>query len=236
MPLSRIRLAVIAVIALATPATAQTDTPEPPSDGVATQAIGPATALAPRVISYQGVLEDGGAPVTTATSVTFSLFEADSGGSAVWSEAQSVTPDAEGLFAVQLGSGTALPVISAPLWLEVTVGGTALGPRTALGAAPYALAMHGIRVEPATFADAAPSIAAGHPSNEAGLGAVVAGGGYVSGGLALPNRATGSYSSIGGGQKNTASAFYATVGGGSGNTASGNAATVPGGRRSHARG
>jgi len=230
MPLSR-TIFFLALLGLAVPASAQIDAPEPSGSpgGVSTQAIGPASALAPREIPFQGVLEDGGAPVTTSTSVVFALFEGASGGTAVWTETQSVTPNADGLFAVRLGSVTALPVISEPLWLEVTVGGTALGPRTALGAAPYALAMHGIRVEPAASANDGPSIAAGHPLNEANTGAVVAGGGRDDGSGITMNKATGTYSTISGGDSNTASATRAAIGGGRLNTASANNTVVGGG-------
>ena len=102
-----------------------------------------ARSQAPRLIPYQGVLEDGGSPVTTSTSLVFTLYDAASGGTAVWTETQGLTPDADGRFTVNLGSKTAFTssVFDAAVWLEVTVGGTALGPRTALGAAPFALGL-----------------------------------------------------------------------------------------------
>ncbi|GAB5536803.1 MAG: hypothetical protein Rubg2KO_30520 [Rubricoccaceae bacterium] len=97
----------------------------------------------PGTIPYQGLLDDGGTPVTAATPLTFSLHDAATSGAEVWTETQSVTPSAEGGFAVLLGSVTSLSSIDfdAPLWLEVEVGGTPLGPRTALGSAPYALGL-----------------------------------------------------------------------------------------------
>ncbi|GAB5536804.1 MAG: hypothetical protein Rubg2KO_30530 [Rubricoccaceae bacterium] len=103
----------------------------------------PALAQAPRLIPYQGVLEDSGTPVTTSTSLVFTLYDAASGGTAVWTETQGLTPNADGHFSVNLGSKTAFTstVFDAAVWLEVTVGGTALGPRTALGAAPFALGL-----------------------------------------------------------------------------------------------
>ena len=195
-------------------------------------AAAPALAQAPRLIPYQGVLTDGGAPVTSATNVTFSLFDVASGGAALWTETQSVTPDANGVFAVQLGSVSDLDDLSFgdPLWLEVSVGGAALGPRTALGAVPYALAMYGVRVTPPTSTGDAPSIVAGHPSNSAsGRGAVVAGGGFDSGSSVWPNTASGLYATVSGGRLNTASGSRATLGGGADNTASGVLATVGGG-------
>ena len=56
-----------------------------------------------------------------------------------------------------------------PLWLSVTADGTALGPRTPLGAAPYALAVYGLSVTPdASGLSYAPNIAAGSPENVIG--------------------------------------------------------------------
>jgi len=103
----------------------------------------PALAQAPRLIPYQGVLEDGGSPVTTSTSLVFTLYDAASGGTAVWTETQGLTPDTDGRFSANLGSKTAFTssVFDAAVWLEATVGGTALGPRTAMGAAPFALGL-----------------------------------------------------------------------------------------------
>ena len=199
----------------------------------------PALAQVPRLIPYQGVLEDGGAPVTTATDLTFRLFDLRGGGTEQWAETQTVTPDASGVFAVQLGSVNALDDLSFgdPLWLEVLAvqengGGLFLGPRTALGATPYALGLYGVRVMPPTTRVTAPSIVGGDASNEAGRAAVVAGGGGYSElfGVSGPNRAMGEFSFIGGGYGNTTGDF-AVVGGGVGNTARGNGSVIGGGER-----
>ncbi len=186
--------------------------------------------LAPREIPYQGVLTQSGAPVTTSTSVAFSLYETASGGSAVWSETQTVTPDAGGGFAVRLGTVTALNVgIGGALWLQVSAGGTALGPRTPLGSVPYALSLYGVRVTPNSNASLAPSIAAGHPSNVASGDESTVSGGNT-------NTASGGRSTVGGGTSNVASAADATVAGGILNVASGGGAAVGGGRQHVASG
>lgn len=107
-------------------------------------ACAPALVLAspPGTMNYQGVLRDSaGAPVTTATTVVFSIWDADSGGTMLWSETVSVTPSA-GVFEVVLGATTPLDpadFTSGPLWLEMEIGGTALTPRQELTSVPWAL-------------------------------------------------------------------------------------------------
>ena len=193
-----------------------------------------AAAQAPRLIPYQGVLLEDGSPVTASTSVEFSLHDAATGGTEVWDETQTVDPDDQGRFDVLLGETEDLPPFGEPLWLEVAVGGTTLGPRTPLGAAPYALGLFGVRVEPSTSQPGpffVPSIIGGHPANTAvddlgrrSPGAVIGGGGNED----QPNTA-GTFAVVGGGRGNAASTLHATISGGRDNTASGSRATVGGG-------
>ena len=202
---------------------------------LAALAASAASAQVPRTISYQGVLDDGGAPVTSATALTFRLYATPSGGTERWTETQTVTPDADGVFSARLGVATPLrETFRAQMWLEVAAGETVLGPRTPLDAVPYALALYGIQVIPPEFSAQGPGIAAGHPSNSAsGEAAVVSGGGTAS----TPNRAPGDYAAVGGGDDNTAFGPYSTIGGGRDNfttqaTATdggGNNATIGGG-------
>ncbi|MEM6289499.1 MAG: hypothetical protein AAF845_20335, partial [Bacteroidota bacterium] len=194
-----------------------------------------AQTLVPREIPFQGVLQDGGTPVTAATDVTFALFEAASGGTAVWTETQTVTPDADGAFAVRLGAVTDLPDdLGRPLWLEVAVpsgGGTLIfGPRTPFGAAPYALGLYGLTVTPSTFSASglSPNLVGGSPANTVGPfmgGVTISGGGAPS----APNIVTGLFGTIGGGVDNTVSGGTSTVGGGTGNEVSGASGTISGG-------
>ena len=100
----------------------------------------PALSDAPPNITYQGRLLENGSPVTTPTSVTFELFENQSGGSVLWTDTQSVTPNSDGIYTVALGSGASpLPTDYDTLWLQVTVAGTTLSPRQQLTSSPYAL-------------------------------------------------------------------------------------------------
>lgn len=72
---------------------------------VAAMAFIPLMAYAvPNLISYQGVLNDsGGAPVNATVSMTFTIYNAPTGGSNLWNETQSVQVS-NGIFNVQLGS------------------------------------------------------------------------------------------------------------------------------------
>ena len=62
-------------------------------------------------ISYQGRLADsGGTPVSSAgLGMTFKLYNAASGGSALWTETYAGVPVNNGLFHVLLGSITPIP-------------------------------------------------------------------------------------------------------------------------------
>lgn len=100
-------------------------------------------AATPSTTSYQGILTDSkGNAVNGSHSVTFSLYTAAEGGSAVWSETKAVTVN-NGLCATDLGSVKPLTdgIWSNPgLWLGVKVGsGTEMKPRTKILAVPYAL-------------------------------------------------------------------------------------------------
>ena len=96
-------------------------------------------AGAPDEITYQGRLLENGAPAG-AKSVTFELFEAASGGTRIWFQTQTVTPDDTGIYNVTLGSGAnPIPADRDALWLQVKVGGSTLSPRTQLTSSTYAL-------------------------------------------------------------------------------------------------
>jgi hypothetical protein len=100
-------------------------------------------AQIPKQISYQGVLTDaGGTPVANGTySLTFTIYDAATGGSALWTETQGAVATASGVFNVILGSVADLDIeFDEQYWLGVKVGtGAELVPRTPLTAAPYSL-------------------------------------------------------------------------------------------------
>jgi len=95
----------------------------------------------PKTMSYQGVLTDNGAVVSDGNyELTFSLYDAATGGNKVWTETQSVVV-VNGIFNVILGSDTPLDIVfDEQYWLGVAVGGGAeLTPRTQLTSSPYSL-------------------------------------------------------------------------------------------------
>ncbi len=103
------------------------------------------TSLAvPPEINYQGKLTDiNGDPVTeNPVLMQFGVYEAASGGTALWSESQSVNIN-KGVFNVRLGSVTFFPasLFNGERFLGITLGaGTEMTPRHPLISVPYALA------------------------------------------------------------------------------------------------
>jgi hypothetical protein len=82
-------------------------------------------------ISYQGHLTDNaGEPVNGDLPMTFTLYDAPTSGTAVWTEERSgsnTVPVTAGLFSVSLGSVTPLDttLFGEPLWLGISVNGDA---------------------------------------------------------------------------------------------------------------
>ena len=101
-----------------------------------------ATAAIPKYINFQGKLTDDiGNPVADGSySITFRLYSAQTGGTALWTETQSVTVSG-GVFNVALGTETALTLaFNTQYWLSVQVGSdTEMTPRQRITAAGYAL-------------------------------------------------------------------------------------------------
>lgn len=86
---------------------------------------GNAAGTVARVLTHEGRLLDAdGAPLVEPTRVTFTLYDAASGGRPVWSEAQDVDFD-DGYFSVRLGEVTPLaPALldGTTRWLGLAVG------------------------------------------------------------------------------------------------------------------
>lgn len=95
----------------------------------------------PRLISYQGYLTDAsGVALNGSFNVTFNLYAAQNGGTALWSETQNVTVS-KGLFNANLGSVAPLNIqFDKPYFLGLSVAnGSELTPRIALTSSPYSL-------------------------------------------------------------------------------------------------
>lgn len=106
----------------------------------------PALAQSDTTITYQGYLEDNGAPADGLYNVSFSLWDAISGGNVMGS---SIGPYAigvyEGLMSRQLDFGPDA-FDGGDRWLQVTINGTPLTPRHYIARAPYAIQTRGIFV------------------------------------------------------------------------------------------
>jgi hypothetical protein len=96
----------------------------------------------PRTISYQGLLLDNaGQPLNVTETLTFKLYNVQSGGSDLWQEVKVVDID-DGIFNVILGSDVPLNLsFDQPYFLGITVGvsGTELQPRIELTSSAYSL-------------------------------------------------------------------------------------------------
>ncbi|MCF6284818.1 MAG: hypothetical protein L3K26_06485 [Candidatus Hydrogenedentes bacterium] len=89
--------------------------------------------------TYQGQLQQLGAPFEGMADLTFSLFDAADGGNQIGdSVALTDVSISDGLFTVELGFGTGA-FDGTGRWLEIEVGDTLLTPRQSILAAPYAL-------------------------------------------------------------------------------------------------
>jgi len=98
-------------------------------------------AQIPQKITYQGFLTDtAGAPIDGAQLLTFTLYDAASAGTALWTENQ-VTAVSKGMFNTILGSIATLDLpFDSPYWLGIKVGlDPEMTPRIELTATPYSL-------------------------------------------------------------------------------------------------
>jgi hypothetical protein len=118
----------------------------------------PSSPITPnRQLSFQGRLENAsGTPITSATNLTFKLWNQLSGGTegsctggsdnCLYSTSScSITPDADGIFSTQIGSacGAGIPATvfteNSNIWLEVVVATETLTPRQPIASVAYAL-------------------------------------------------------------------------------------------------
>lgn len=98
-------------------------------------------AAVPHQINYQGYLTAaGGTPVNATVSMVLNLYNAGTGGAALYTEMQTVTVT-NGVFNVAIGAVTPLPLpFDVPYWLGVTVGADAeMTPRLPIAASAYAI-------------------------------------------------------------------------------------------------
>ncbi len=97
-------------------------------------------AAVPSQMNVQGRLLNAGSPMTGSHPAIFSIYDAASAGSALWTESSSLDVQG-GIFTATLGNVTPIPTIvfgTSPRWLEVTVDGNVLNPRLPLTTTGYA--------------------------------------------------------------------------------------------------
>ena len=107
----------------------------------------------PPLIRYQGEAVDSqGVSLEGPYTLTFRLYDAQTGGTTVWEETQPSVPLAGGYFSVLLGQVTPLSVDwSQPLWLSVQVNtDPELAPRQQITSVPLAMVADRLAVPPAT--------------------------------------------------------------------------------------
>jgi len=103
-----------------------------------------AMATVPDLIPVQGTLATGlGVPVDGPTDITFALYAAETGGSALWTDTFTDVDVAAGFFTVYLGSNTALDfwtlLANPEIWLGITVESDGEMDRIQLAAVPFAI-------------------------------------------------------------------------------------------------
>ncbi|MFH1723552.1 MAG: hypothetical protein ABII00_02905 [Elusimicrobiota bacterium] len=92
----------------------------------------------PNGINYQGRLEKDGTPVTGTKAMEFRLYDAATGGTALWESGAQSVQVTQGLFGVGLDIPVSALYGGAQKYLEMEVGGVTLSPREPLRSVPYA--------------------------------------------------------------------------------------------------
>jgi hypothetical protein len=130
---------------------------------VAVLLTGMVSGAIPKKINYQGKLIATGTGVLLAGThnVTFRIYGAPDGGTALWTESKQVLADSSGVISTILGSASPITIsFETPCWLEVEVDGEILLPRREIVSVAYAFR--------AMNADSVPGLAAPGTINASG--------------------------------------------------------------------
>ncbi len=119
-------------------------------------------------ITYQGLLKQNGVPANGTFPMQFQLFDAATGGAQVGPTLTQGVVVTNGQFTVPLDFGPHA-FNGEARWLAITVQGTLLSPRQEVRAAPYALALGGLRTEPNATS---PNVIGGFSGNSVTAGVV----------------------------------------------------------------
>ncbi len=97
----------------------------------------------PVAVPFAGILDADGAPSNGVVAMTFELFDAETGGTSLWTSGEREVDVDAGQFSVVLGTQTALPprifIDNPDTYLSVSIAGEPLNGRQALAPTPYAL-------------------------------------------------------------------------------------------------
>jgi hypothetical protein len=100
-------------------------------------------AAVPAKVNFQGRLEESGRAVNASRNMIFKIYDAETSGTLIWTSQTNVVLVANGLFSVNLETGTVSNISTATFkgarYVEVSVDGVILSPRQEIIAAPYAL-------------------------------------------------------------------------------------------------
>jgi hypothetical protein len=116
-----------------------------PQTSISSVAATAPTAVPPLIPYTATAISPEGKPLTGELSIAFLLFKDEQGGEPLWTETQSVVPDALGRYKVQLGASSSLGIPSDVFasgegrWLEVQIAGHDPEPRVLLTSVPYAM-------------------------------------------------------------------------------------------------
>jgi trimeric autotransporter adhesin len=207
--------------------------------------------------TYQGWLDNGGAPANGSFDFEFTLYTNNATGNAIAGPMTNSTVGVtDGLFTTTVDFGSVLN--GGSNWLQIAVSAhganafSALTPRQQLTPVPCAvfannasnlmasaqLNIIGLRIQNNT--NGAPNMIGGSPVNFVSdniYGATISGGGGTNFlGLVFTNSVTAGFGTVGGGAQNTAGGDSSTVAGGYGNFAGGVGSVVTGGYENSASG
>ena len=127
----------------------------------------------PLRMNYQGVLTsaDGTVFPDGNVNITVTLYDSPSGGTALWTETQSVQVSA-GIFDADLGLQVPIDLpFEQPYWIGLSInGGAELTPRTHCATTPYSFRSRVASLaDRSTIADSAESISTKHNIGEVGI-------------------------------------------------------------------
>ena len=110
---------------------------------------GPASAVVPLKINFQGRLDESGQPVDATKTFVFRIYDALTGGTPLWVSQSQPIAVSKGVFSAELAAGylsdlstpsdISTATFSGARYVEIVVDGQTLSPRQEIVSAPYAL-------------------------------------------------------------------------------------------------